>query len=110
VQQDQGDEGKAAVWLLWMDSTWRRKRVTGGWGRDGEQHALKGIAEEGSGLGVWLRATRRKVDGGVSQFSVVGRLQVVLSKVTARAHGGIGLVNRGAWRGARDVGRRGASD
>jgi hypothetical protein len=34
-----------------------------GW-HDGERRTLKGAAEEGSGVGVQLGATQRKVDGG----------------------------------------------
>jgi hypothetical protein len=70
VQWDQGDEGKAAVWLLRKDSTRRRKRV-------------KRV----------LEATRRKVDGG--GCVPIRRGRAALLEAAVHAHGEGGLANRG---------------
>jgi hypothetical protein len=59
-----------AVWLLQKDSTRRRKRVKRVC--DGERHALKGVAEEGSGWGSGSRPHGgRWMAVGVSRFDAV---------------------------------------
>jgi hypothetical protein len=108
VQQDRGDEGKVAVWLLQKDSTRRRKRVKRGGGAMVSGTLYRALRKRGVGGGL---AWGHREEGGwgvVSQFCAVGRLWVMLLEAAARALCGGGLLNRGGRQGVHDVGRWGA--
>jgi hypothetical protein len=94
VQQDPGRRGEGGGVVASKGFHADEELSKKGW-HDSERHTLKGVAEEGSGVGVQLGATQRKVDGGgVFRLGVVRQIRAALSEAAARARGGGGLANR----------------